>query len=147
MPGPRPAVANRETTGIVWPAVIRFCGSDELSRVPNQETWKSDLDLHPGRYQPDDVLIDARGDQYALSTKVEGAILPEPTGETCTLAEIIELVRKHVAQTGACCVSKLYAASIPEAFALLSATEAAARSDTPTRSLVHRSRPKPVIPG
>lgn len=123
-------MTDKETTGIIWPAVIRYCGSDELTCVTNQDAWESDHDLHAGRYHPDDVLIDARGVQYALSTRTGDTNLPKLTGETCTLAEIVAFVRAHVAQTGTCCVSKLYAASIPEAIALLGATEETARPES-----------------
>ena len=46
---------------------------------------------------------------------------PEPKGDTMSLEQVLGLVKAHTAQTGACCVAKLYAPTIKDALEMLRA--------------------------
>lgn len=100
---------------IDWPAIIRYAGQAELAFVADQAAWNSDPDLHGARYEPDDVLIDSGGAIHSLPSFAQGLPQPVSTGRQAALEEVIELVRAHAAQAGACCVAKFHAASIREA--------------------------------
>ena len=43
---------------ILWPAVIRFNGDDELAFIGNEDEWKSDADLYFQSYTDGDQFID-----------------------------------------------------------------------------------------
>ncbi len=59
----------------------------------------------------------------ALTSTVDGRIIPEATAATRTLIEVLGLVKAHAAQSGSCCVAKLYAASIRQAIELVKSVD------------------------
>jgi hypothetical protein len=100
---------------IIWPAIIKYTGVDELVYVENLSTWDADKHLSSFRYEATDKLIDSSGRVYALQNTVNGAVMPEPTGNSASLDEVIGMVRAHASQMGTCCTAKFFAASIQEA--------------------------------
>ncbi|MDH5648980.1 MAG: DUF4144 domain-containing protein [Gammaproteobacteria bacterium] len=106
---------------IHWPAVIHHTDDVELTYVHDQVQWQSDADLHAASYEESDCLIDADGHVFGLTKKKDGFIEPEPKGDTMSLEQVLGLVKAHTAQTGACCVAKLYAPTIKDALEMLRA--------------------------
>ena len=106
---------------ICWPAIIKFPDDPELSYVSDQSQWDSDVDLHAARYDEADCLIDAKGDVYRLTTAITGCVSPQRDGTVMSLEDILGLIKAHAAQNGSCCVAKLYAPTIQDAFRMLAA--------------------------
>lgn len=104
---------------INWPAVIKLVGEAELVFVESQQAWDADPHLSNAHYQPNDVLIDSCGNEYLVNSNGEDVVIPQESGKTWTLNDVIQLVRMHAAQDGACCASKLNAASIGDAISLV----------------------------
>ena len=93
---------------VIWPCIIKHANDPELSYVSSQH------ELQSTDFEASDKLIDASGAIYQ-----PGIIA---TGEILTLTDILGLVKAHAAQSGSCCVAKLYAPSITEAFKIVEAT-------------------------
>jgi hypothetical protein len=111
---------SQQNPSIAWPAIIKYAGQAELAYVKDQTEWDADEHLHGFGYEKTDVLIDSNGEIYTLSHVMNGSVRPKPAGEVVLLEEVIEMVRAHAAQMGACCVSKFYASSIYEAVCAVS---------------------------
>ncbi|MBU3736278.1 MAG: hypothetical protein FGM62_04800 [Methylobacterium sp.] len=101
------------------PACVRFHGDDELHFIGTQDAWQQDVQLSRGQIHPDDRLIDADGHLYTLERDAEGHLGCRRAPGRLSLQEVLQLVRRHAAQDGACCVAKLSAASIAEAISML----------------------------
>lgn len=99
---------------ILWPAVLKYDGDAELAFIGSQAEWETDAALHRFWFKATDVLIDSAGLCYSLSEQSSGLTIPKPK-DVISLDAIIDLVRAHASQSGACCVSKFSAASIREA--------------------------------
>ena len=121
-----------ETTLIAWPAIIKYSGDAELAFVDSQSAWDADRHLHGARYEKSDALIDSKGEIYALLNHAKSHVQPEPTGKFASLDEVLELVRAHAAQSGACCVAKFSASSVEEAVRSVGAADAVKPSRNPT---------------
>ena len=106
---------------IHWPVIIKYDDDDELGYVIDQQQWDEDTELHQFQFDGSDVLIDSSGQVYGLSM-IENSISINTTDEIKTLEEILGLVKAHAAQAGSCCVAKLYAPSIDEAFKIVRST-------------------------
>ncbi|WP_116472767.1 DUF4144 family protein [Zobellella maritima] len=104
---------------VAWPAIIKYSGEDELSYIGSQSEWELDAALYALSLEEGDRLIDGQGLVYALDKNTRHKLVPRPSGESATLADIITLVRNHAAQSGACCVAKLNARTISEAITLV----------------------------
>ena len=119
MPADSTSARPRCVRSIRWPAILQYTGSAELSLILSAAEWAADAQLHGTHYHPDDRLIDVAGCSYSLQQRDSEGIAPAADGRTLTLQEILTLIRHHAAQDGACCVAKLSAESIAEAFRLL----------------------------
>ena len=104
---------------IVWPGIVRMAGDAELTYVADQRDWDAAGGRHHPLYAEDDYLLDANGHVYRLAAIVDGQVIPEATGATLALVEVLGLVKAHAAQSGSCCVAKLYAPSIRQAIELV----------------------------
>ena len=102
-----------------WPAIIKHSDDPELIYVRDQTEWENDIDLHYFEYDAPDFLLDSDGKIYTLKDKDGCYIKPQPNGDIKSLQEILGLVKAHAAQQGSCCVAKLYAPSILEAFKIV----------------------------
>ena len=119
MPDDSPSSKPRHADSIRWPAILHYAGSAELCLIRSAAEWAADAQLHGAHYHPEDRLIDVAGRSYSLQQRDSEGIAPAFDGRTLTLQEILPLIRHHAAEDGACCVAKLSAESIAEAFRLL----------------------------
>lgn len=97
------------TSTIHWPALIQYLGDAELALLNDAEafaTWPVPT--------TSTRLIDATGQIF-----IPGPDKHLTADGQATLSEILTLIRHHALLEGVCCTSKLGAASIPEAFAIL----------------------------
>jgi len=108
---------------ISWPGVVSMAGDAELIYVADQRDWDEDDGPCHSVYAEDDYLLDASGQVYRLVKTVAGRTIPEATTATRTLIEVLGLVKAHAAQSGSCCVAKLYAASIRQAIELVKSVD------------------------
>lgn len=98
-----------------WPAIIKLSDEAELIYVRDQTQWYRE-ELHHVDFDETDHLIDSSGHIFTLLGRVNNCVNPEPAGKVMTLHEILGLIKAHAAQKGSCCVAKLYARTIKEAF-------------------------------
>lgn len=104
---------------LIWPAIIKYPDDAELHYVNSQAEWNSDAGLHAFNYDEADYLIDSVGNTFTLTRRINNVVQPELTNAPKPLEEILGLVKGHASQMGSCCVSKLYAPSISEAFKIV----------------------------
>ena len=104
---------------LIWPAIIKYPDDTELLYIHNQAEWNSDTGLHSFNYDEMDYLIDSAGKIFNLTKRLNNIVQPELTTNTKELEEVLGLVKEHASQMGSCCVSKLYAPSISEAFKIV----------------------------
>lgn len=104
---------------IHWPALIIYDGEDELIYVKNRSVWDNDPDLHLFSYEPDDILIDAKGLVYTLNITINNIVIPKATGKILPLVEVIELVRKHASIENYCCSAKITAQNYRQAIEIV----------------------------
>jgi hypothetical protein len=102
-----------------WPGIIKHSDDDELVYVVGQSEWDNDEDLHYTEYDESDYLIDSSGNIYTLTKRSNKCVQPEANGDSMSLKDILGLVKAHAAQKGSCCVSKLYAPTISDAFKIV----------------------------
>lgn len=108
---------------ITFPAIIKHADDDELVYVSDQASWDNDADLHFFDYHETDYLVDVTGNVFTLMTRENQLVIPQLTGKTLALEEVLGLVKAHAAQKGSCCVAKMYAPSIIEAFKIVASME------------------------
>ena len=104
---------------INWPAIIKHSDDPELTFISNQAEWDSDVDLHNVKYDEADFIVDSTGKIYTLTTTHDLSVQPQETGNSKSLKEILGLAKAHAAQQGSCCVAKLSAPSIKDAFKII----------------------------
>ena len=102
-----------------WPGIIKHSDDAELIYVSDKAEWDNDADLHYFEYDDSDCLIDSSGDIYSLTKRHNMYVEPESSGKTMALQDILGLIKAHAAQKGSCCVAKLYAPTINEAFKIV----------------------------
>ena len=102
-----------------WPGIIKHLGDAELVYISNQAEWDNDKDLHCFEYDETDILIDSSGNTFTLNVLRNKRVIPEHLGDVMKLKDILGLIKAHAAQKGSCCVAKLYAPSIVEAFKIV----------------------------
>ena len=101
------------------PAFIQFHGDDELCFIASQDRLDESSHFGQTPFHPADRLVDAEGHLFSLHRDAEGHLRCARLQGQQSLEEVLQLVRRHAAQDGACCVAKLSAASIAEAIALI----------------------------
>jgi hypothetical protein len=97
--------------------MIKLHGTDELIYLQDHATWLSDGHVQAMHLTADDMLIDSAGLCFQIAKNRNERFMA--TGECLNLPQVIQLVRMHAAQDGACCVAKLNANSIADAIAML----------------------------
>ena len=102
-----------------WPSIIKHSDDAELIYVSDQAEWDNDADLLYFEYDESDYLIDSSGEIYSLAKRQNKYLEPKSRGKTMTLQDILGLIKAHAAQKGSCCVAKLYAPTIIEAFKIV----------------------------
>ena len=113
-----------QNQSVNWPAILKHAGDPELDYISDQAEWDANADLHAAGCDASDYLIDASGNTFSLARRINNRIEPQASGDTKTLAEILGLVKAHAAQSGSCCVAKLYAPSISAAFEIVKSVDA-----------------------
>ena len=108
---------------LLWPAIIKHSTDAELSYICDQSTWDNDADLHHFGFDVSDYLIDSTGRLFDLTRREATFVTPEASGKSMTLDEVLDIVRAHAAQKGSCCVAKIYAPTIAEAFKIVASLE------------------------
>ena len=101
------------TEHINWPCVIKHANDPELTYLDKQQ------DLAHVEPDESDILIDTSGKVY-IPEKTQWVAGISPG--TMNLTEVLGLVKAHAAQSGSCCVAKLYAPTISEAFKIVKDT-------------------------
>lgn len=102
-----------------WPGIIKHSDDAELIFVSDQSGWDNDADIHHFEYDESDYLIDSSGNIYILTKRSNKHVKPEASGDSMSLNDILGLVKAHAAQQDACCVAKLYAPTISDAFRII----------------------------
>jgi len=104
---------------INWPCILKHSNDAELVYISDRAEWRNETDFYCVEYDESDVLIDSSGMQFKLTTRENGYVEPDPNGEYMKLEEILGLIKAHAAQKGSCCVAKLYAPTISDAFKIV----------------------------
>ena len=108
---------------ISWPAILHYPGQDELEYIASANAWENDQQLHTLSFQTAGRLIDSHGRVFNLPDMEYqpggSGFAASPSQEAATLAEVIELVRAHAAQSASCCIAKISAPSIAAAIRLV----------------------------
>ncbi len=109
---------------VVWPAIIVSEGVDELQFIESGENWRSGLS--GTSCVSGDLLVDSCGETYQL--QIDGLVHSKaaPTlilHRSLEPHEVLELVKKHYAVCGQCCVSKMGAPSVAAAIQLVGALD------------------------
>ncbi|WP_225907124.1 DUF4144 domain-containing protein [Methyloradius palustris] len=94
---------------------MHYHGQAELALIADQSTWESGEYLQAIRYHASDALIDAEGSLYQILNTANGEVSLQRLNKKASLQAVIEMVRAHAAELGACCVAKFSATSIQEA--------------------------------
>ena len=106
-----------------WPGIIKHSGDDELIYIRDQAEWDGDVDLHACPYDVADYLVDSSGNIFTLNKREGHDVTPDATGNSFTLHEILGLIKAHAGQQGSCCVAKLYAPTIVDAFKIVASLD------------------------
>ena len=106
-----------------WPVIIKHSDDAELTYISDQSEWDNDPDLHHFDFDISDYLIDSKGRLFNLTKREDEHIKPEASGRSMSLDEILGLIKAHAAQKGSCCVAKIYAPGIDEAFRIVASLE------------------------
>jgi hypothetical protein len=110
---------------LLWPGVIKHSSDAELTYICDQATWDDEADLHHFDFDVSDYLIDSTGKLFSLTRREDKRVKPEPSGRSMTLDEILDIVKAHAAQKGSCCIAKIYAPTIEQAFKIVASLEEA----------------------
>jgi hypothetical protein len=102
-----------------WPAIVKHSDDAELIYVGDETEWNNDAELCSSEYDVTDYLIDVSGNIFTLTRIENKRVIPEPNGNAIALHELLGLVKAHAAQKGSCCVAKLYAPTIGDAFGIV----------------------------
>jgi hypothetical protein len=102
-----------------WPAIVKHSDDAELIYVGDETEWNNDAELCGSEYDVTDYLIDVSGNIFTLTNIENRRVIPEPNGNSIALHELLGLIKAHAAQKGSCCVAKLYAPTIGEAFRIV----------------------------
>ena len=101
-----------------WPCVIKHADDDELVYLEDLSTWEDDEELQDFEYDQTDFLIDATGAVYGFESDGSSVVLVS-RDRSMALNDVLGLVKAHAATKGSCCVAKLYAPTILDAFIIV----------------------------
>ena len=102
-----------------WPAIIKHQDEDELIYIHNQDEWQNIVTSAEYDFDDTDLLIDSAGKTFAIISPDNNSIDLKQRPEILLLETILGLVKAHASQAGSCCVAKLYAPSIKDAFIIV----------------------------
>ena len=101
---------------ITWPAILVHADDPELDYLASSEV----LENHLFDLDESDRLIDSNGIVFSVSSGNMGEALLHNTGEIRSLDQVLGLVKAHAAQAEYCCVAKLWAPTIADAYSIVS---------------------------
>lgn len=104
---------------VLWPAIIKYEGDNELTFIPDESAWLTDEELYGFVPNEGDVLIDSAGSIYSLNERVGGHIKPSATGYHVKKDDLRVMIQQHFSSLGQCCVSKFAIGSISEGVAMI----------------------------
>lgn len=104
---------------ITWPAIVNHADDPELDYIASRALLDRHLEQHLVEPEANDYLIDSKGIVYSLSRENTGEVLLLKTGEIRSLNQVLDLVRAHASRAEYCCVAKLWAPTIEEAYAIV----------------------------
>lgn len=102
-----------------WPAFIKYDNDDELLYITGQAAWDADNTLSHFDYTAEDRLVDCSGRVFSLSDRQADKVVLQQTEQCLSLEQVLGLIKAHASERGSCCVAKLFAPSIEEAFKML----------------------------
>ena len=105
---------------VIWPAIIKYIGDDELTFIENEHAWLIDPDLHYYPYTQGDKLVDSNGDVYDLPYDNNDKMVEIiKTNKTKTMAEFEALIKNHIVSLNQCCSSKIKLSSFMDGILLI----------------------------
>lgn len=106
---------------ITWPAILVHADDPELDYFASRALLEKHLKQRLIETGSNDYLVDSKGFVFSLSRENTGEVLLRKTGEKQSLDQVLGLVRAHASRAGYCCVAKLWAPTIVEAYAIVDA--------------------------
>ena len=104
---------------LAWPAIIKHQDEDELIYIHDQWEWNDIVSSAEYDFDDTDQLIDSNGNTFSITSPEHNSVDLRKSPETLHLETILGLVKAHASQAGSCCVAKLYAPSIKDAFTIV----------------------------
>ncbi len=98
---------------IVWPAIIKLNGDDELIYIANADQFSQDKTLKHTQFHSKDRMIDSLGSVYSVIKNSKLSLTR--TSDRLSLEQIEVLLQRHLSNHGTCCVAKFHANSIEDA--------------------------------
>ena len=110
---------KQQISMILWPAVIKFEGDDELCYIDSERTWIQDAESLLYNHRGNDRLIDSMGCIYKLERRQDDHIEAVNSGQQISLSDFIKHVRIHASCAHRCCIEKINFRSIAEGIRLI----------------------------
>jgi hypothetical protein len=104
---------------VVWPAIIKMVGIDDLLYVESQQAWDNVSQDH--QYHSDDMLIDSHGHCFQLQQIAEQTVFVAMQ-QAIDLAQLDLWVRQHLVAMQQCCVYKVELENFEQGFRLVRET-------------------------
>lgn len=114
---------SQNSTEPQWPVIIHYANDPELDLVTSPEEWLKREDIQQLNFQPGDKIIDSNGRFFELPVDKGDQGTLVYNDEQIDLESLLGLIKAHMSEKGACCVAKLYAPTIAEAFKILVASD------------------------
>ncbi|CAE6933882.1 hypothetical protein ACOMICROBIO_GDFFDHBD_02786 [Vibrio sp. B1REV9] len=103
---------------ITWPCVLKLDGDDELVYLDSPETLN--IECQALIWSEDDVVIDAKGQCYALQVSADLSLSLRPLPQRLNLQEVTTLIQKHEFSQAQTCLIKIHFSSVQQAIEALS---------------------------
>ncbi|AXY02557.1 hypothetical protein D1115_16005 [Vibrio alfacsensis] len=103
---------------ITWPCVLKLDGDDELVYLDSPK--KLNIECQALIWGEDDVVIDAKGQCYALQASTDHSLELRPLPQTLNLQEVTTLIQKHEFSQAQTCLIKIHFSSVQQAIEALS---------------------------
>lgn len=104
---------------ITWPAVLKHADDPELDYFENQEALETSMAHQLIEFEDSTYLVDAIGVVFSLNLSEAGKVVLRDTNDQLTLEQVLGLVKAHAAQAEYCCIAKLWAPTIADAYAII----------------------------
>lgn len=104
---------------ITWPAILQQVDDPELDYFEDQGELENSLAQRMIEIEDGACLVDANGVVYSMQSDNAGKLLLADTGERRTLEQVLGLIKAHAAQADYCCVAKMWAPTILEAYSIV----------------------------